>query len=104
MNKEEGKQITGDETAQFMVIEFNRNEKRIVLSHTRLWEQVKTHEKNALQKEQRADADKTRTAVKTIQSKVEKLTLGDLEAVASIKEKLKEEENDQSGSGEAPQQ
>ncbi len=34
-----------------MVIEFDRNEKRIVLSHTRIWEQVKTDEKEAARKE-----------------------------------------------------
>ena len=95
LNKEDGKQISADETAPFMVIEFDRNEKRIVLSHTRIWEQVKTEEREALRKEQRADADKTRKAVKTIQQKVEKPTLGDLGALASIKEKLKQEEKDQ---------
>jgi small subunit ribosomal protein S1 len=95
LNKEDGKQIVLDETAPFMVIEFDRNEKRIVLSHTRIWEQVKTEEREALRKEQRVDADKTRKAVKTIQQKVEKPTLGDLGALASIKEKLKQEEKDQ---------
>jgi len=99
LNKEDGKQVQADETAQFMVIEFDRNEKRIVLSHTRLWEQVKTEEKEALRKEQRADADKTRKAVKNIQQKVEKPTLGDLGALASIKEKLKQEEKDQHPGG-----
>ena len=43
-------------------------------------------------KEAKAEADKTRKAVKTIQSKVEKPTLGDLGALAEIKEKLKQEE------------
>src|SRR6186713_751216 len=99
LNKEDGKQVQADEQAQFMVIEFDRNEKRIVLSHTRLWEQVKTDEKNALQKEARADADKTRKAVKNIQSKVEKPTLGDLGALAQIKEKLEKEEK---GAQETP--
>ncbi len=89
---EDGKQIGADETAQFMVIEFDRNEKRIVLSHTRIWEQAKADEKEAARKEERADADKTRKAVKTIQSKVEKTTLGDLGTLAEIKEKLKQEE------------
>ncbi len=102
LNKEDGKQIVLDETAPFMVIEFDRNEKRIVLSHTRIWEQVKTEEREALRKEQRADADKTRKAVKNIQQKVEKPTLGDLGALASIKEKLKQEEKDQHGQGGTP--
>jgi small subunit ribosomal protein S1 len=92
LHKEDGKQIQADETAQFMVIEFDRNEKRIVLSHTRIWEQAKVEEKEAAKKEARVDADKTRKAVKNIQNKVEKPTLGDLGALAEIKEKLKKEE------------
>jgi small subunit ribosomal protein S1 len=92
LSKEDGKSISADETAQFMVIEFDRNEKRIVLSHTRIWEQAKAEEKNIERKEARTDADKTRKAVKTIQSKVEKPTLGDLGALAEIKEKLQQEE------------
>ena len=73
LNKEDGKQVQADETAQFMVIEFDRNEKRIVLSHTRIWEQVKAEEKEAVRKEARVEADQTKKAVKNIQSKVEKL-------------------------------
>jgi small subunit ribosomal protein S1 len=90
--KEDGKQINADETAQFMVIEFDRNEKRIVLSHTRIWEQVKAEEKDVARKEARTESEKTRKAVKTIQGKVEKPTLGDLGALAEIKEKLQQEE------------
>ena len=90
--KEDGKAIGADETAQFMVIEFDRNEKRIVLSHTSIWEQAKAEEKEAAKKEAKVEADKTKKAVKTIQSKVEKATLGDLGAFAEIKEKLKKEE------------
>jgi small subunit ribosomal protein S1 len=75
-----------------MVIEFDRNEKRIVVSHTRLWEQSKIEEKEAVRKEARVEAEKTKKAVKSIQGKVEKTTLGDLGALAEIKEKLKQEE------------
>lgn len=92
LQREDGKPITADETTQFMVIEFDRNEKRIVVSHTRIWEQSKMEEKEAQKKEARAEADKTKKAVKTIQNKVEKATLGDLGALAEIKEKLKQEE------------
>ena len=97
--KEDGKTVTADETAKFMVIEFDRNEKRIVVSHTRIWEQAKVDEKEAAKKDAKTEADKTRKTVKTLQSKVEKTTLGDLSALASIKEKLQEEEK-QGGSEE----
>ena len=90
--KEDGKAIGADEVAQFMVIEFDRNEKRIVLSHTRIWEQSKLEEKEAAKKEARVESEKTKKAVKNIQGKVEKATLGDLGALAEIKAKLKEEE------------
>jgi len=86
--KEDGKTIGADETASFMVIEFDRNEKRIVLSHTRIWEQGKVEEAEVAKKEAKADSDKTKKAVKNIQSKVEKATLGDLGVLADLKKKM----------------
>ena len=88
--KEDGKQVQAEETAQFMVIEFDRNEKRIVVSHARIWEQAITEEKEVAKKEAKAETEKTKKAVKTIQAKVEKSTLGDLGALAEIKAKLDE--------------
>jgi len=94
LNKEDGTQVKADETAQFVVIEFDRNEKRIVLSHARIWEQHIAEEKEAAKKEAKAESDNTKKAVKNIQSKVEKATLGDLGALAEIKAKLQEGEGD----------
>jgi small subunit ribosomal protein S1 len=88
LTKEDGKSIGADETAQFMVIEFDRNEKRIVLSHSRIWEQGQVEEKEAAKKEARVEAEKTKKAVKTIQNKVEKATLGDLGVLADLKKKM----------------
>ena len=93
LNKEDGKQVVADETAQFVVIEFDRNEKRIVLSHSRIWEQAQAEEKEAVKKEAKVEAEKTKKAVKNIQSKVEKATLGDLGALADIRAKLEGGEN-----------
>ena len=86
--KEDGKQVQAEETAKFMVIEFDRNEKRIVVSHARIWEQAVVEEKEVAKKEAKAETEKTKKAVKTIQSKVEKSTLGDLSALAEIKAKM----------------
>src|SRR6266496_1114533 len=95
--KEDGKSIGAEETAQFMVIEFDRNEKRIVVSHTRIWEQGKVEEAEAAKKEARVESDKTKKAVKTIQNKVEKATLGDLGVLADLKKKMEsgEESNEE---------
>jgi small subunit ribosomal protein S1 len=95
LTKEDGKTVTADETLPFQVIEFDRNEKRILLSHSRIWEQAKAEEAEAAKKEAKVEADKTKKAVKNIQGKVEKATLGDLGALAEIKAKLKEEEGNQ---------
>jgi small subunit ribosomal protein S1 len=86
--KEEGTTIAADETNQFMVIEFDRNEKRIVLSHTRIWERAKQEEVEAEKKAKTAEAETTKKAVKNIQQKVEKATLGDLGVLADLKKKL----------------
>lgn len=91
--KEDGKSVSADETAQFVVIEFDRNEKRIVVSHTRIWEQAVAEEKEAVKREAKADAESTKKAVKNIQGKVEKATLGDLGALAELRAKLEGGEN-----------
>jgi small subunit ribosomal protein S1 len=70
------------------VIEFDRNDKRIVLSHARLWEQVIEEEKQAVIKEKKAEHEVTKKAVKSLQSKVEKSTLGDIGALADLKAKM----------------
>lgn len=101
LTKEDGKSIGADETAQFMVIEFDRNEKRIVISHTRIWEQGKMEEAEAAKKEARVESDKTKKAVKNIQSKVEKATLGDLGVLADLKKKM---EGGEESSSAAPEE
>ena len=91
LRMEDEKTIGIDEIAPFMVIEFDRNDKKIILSHSRIWEQVKADEKNAQIKEKRVDAETTKKAVKNIQSKVEKTTLGDLGVLADLKKKMDNE-------------
>jgi small subunit ribosomal protein S1 len=100
--KEDGKSIAADEVNQFMVIEFDRNDKRIVLSHTRLWEQAKEEEKQAVIKEKKAEAEVTKKAVKNLQSKVEKSTLGDLGVLADLKAKMDSEAAAAAPKAEAP--
>lgn len=92
LRKEDGSTVNADETLPFVIIEFDRNDKRIMVSHSRVWEQVKADEKEAAHKAQQEDVENTKKAVKNLQAKVEKATLGDLSALADLKEKLKNEE------------
>ncbi len=103
LGKEDGKSVGADETAEFMVIEFDRNEKRIVVSHSRIWEQAQIEERDAARKEARAQSEQARKAVKNIQQKVEKPTLGDLGALAQIKERLQQEEKSGGAQQQTPQ-
>lgn len=85
LRKEDGSDINVEDTLEFVIIEFDRNDKRIMASHARVWEQAKADEKEAVAKE-------TKDSVKKVQDKVEKPTLGNLGALADIKAKLKDEE------------
>ena len=100
--KEDGKTVGVDEIAKFMVIEFDRNDKRIVLSHARLWEQVIEEEKQAVIKEKKAEFEVTKKAVKNLQSKVEKSTLGDIGALADLKAKFDNDAADTATTSEEP--
>lgn len=93
LRKEDGTNVEVDETLPFVIIEFDRNDKRIMVSHTRIWEKAKADEKDAARKEAAAETEKTKKAMKNVQSKVEKATLGDLDALAELKEKMKKEED-----------
>src|SRR5690606_6485498 len=94
LRKEDGGTVEADEVIPFTIIEFDRNDKRIMVSHTKVWEQSKADEKEAARKDAAAEGEKTKKAVKNLQSKVEKPTLGDLGALAELKEKLKKAEDD----------
>ncbi len=92
LRKEDETTVSVDETLPFVIIEFDRNDKRIMVSHSKVWEQTKAEEREAENKAAQADAENTKKAVKNIQSKVEKATLGDLGALADLKNKMKSEE------------
>lgn len=101
LRREDEKVIGIDEIEQFMVIEFDRNDKKIILSHSRIWEKEKADEFNAHIKEKRADAETTKKAVKTLQSKVEKTTLGDLGVLADLKRKMEGGADEETPAAEA---
>ena len=88
--KEDGSQAANGETLPFKVIEFNKDSKRIILSHSRTFEDPAREEKKAA-------AKKTRAAKKDDAPKIENVaastTLGDIDALAELKAKLEEGES-----------
>ncbi|MFN5912606.1 MAG: 30S ribosomal protein S1 [Bacteroidota bacterium] len=87
LKKEDGSNAKVDETLDFKVIEFNKDAKKIVVSHTRLFEEGE--DKPAASKGGKKSAgSSTSQAVKAINQNTEKSTLGDLDALAELKEKM----------------
>ncbi len=92
IKKEDGSLAEVDEQLIFKVIEFNRDDKRILVSHSRFYSDSKRSEAQAEKDSQRADKQAAKQAVKQVNSNNEKSTFGDLSAFSQLKEQLKNEE------------
>ena len=93
MAKEDGTSVKAEETAEFKIIEFNKDSKRIVVSHARIWEEVKAEERKEEMNQKKKDAKATISAVKKVKDSVEKSTLGDLGVLAQLKQQMEGAEN-----------
>jgi len=95
--KEDGKQAVADETLTFKVIEFDRKDKKLIVSHTRLWEDLKREQEGEEKQEKVKERKKTKDAVKTVNKQVEKTTLGDLDVLSNLKQKMEKNEKADKG-------
>ncbi|MGD9977693.1 MAG: 30S ribosomal protein S1 [Bacteroidales bacterium] len=85
--KEDGSQAKVDEKLEFKVIEFNKSAKRIILSHSRIFEDDKKVEEKS---EKKSKGSNTQKAVKKLKANLEKTTLGDISELAALKSELEE--------------
>ena len=85
--KEDGSQAQAGETLQFKVIEFNKDSKRIILSHSRTFEDPAREEKKAAAKKNTRKSDSPK-----IENVAATTTLGDLDALAELKAKMEKGE------------
>ena len=83
--KEDGTSLKAGEKAEFKILEFSKNSKRITLSHTRIFEEAKRAEIAAEKAEKKAAAEATKSSVKKLNASVEKTTLGDIAGLAELK-------------------
>jgi small subunit ribosomal protein S1 len=86
--KAEGGSLKAEEVADFKVIEFSKDAKRIVVSHARLHEEVKEEARRADKNSRKAEAEENKKAVKKVKDSVEKTTLGDISALSDLKDKM----------------
>ena len=86
LQKEDGTQAKAGEKLQFKVIEFNKESRRIIVSHSRIFEDVARAEKKAASAAKKS-SKKDETPV--IQNQAAATTLGDIDALAELKAKMK---------------
>jgi small subunit ribosomal protein S1 len=88
--KEDGMMAKVDEKLMFKVIEFNKSAKKIIVSHSRVYEDEKKAAETPVKKAEPATTKKTTRKQK---SSSEKTTLGDISQLAALKEEMEEKEN-----------
>jgi len=86
--KENGTPLKMDEVAEFRIIEFNRDNKRLVISHSRIWEDEKSEARVEEFNARKREAKAATSAVKKVMDSVEKSTLGDLDVLAQLKQQM----------------
>ena len=88
--KEDGSQAQQGEKLPFKVIEFNKESKRIILSHSRTFEDAQRAEAREAKKAKRQSSSRKEEAP-AIQNQAASTTLGDLSALADLKAKMQAE-------------
>lgn len=88
--KEDGTLAKIDEKLQFKVIEFNKSSKKIILSHSRVFEDEKKSVESTARK---SESEPARKGSKKSKPNVEKTTLGDITQLAALKEEMEEKES-----------
>jgi small subunit ribosomal protein S1 len=92
LKKEDGSQAKIEEQLEFMVLEFNKEGKKIVVSHTRLFQEpTETEKKKAAPRAGKGGGQNK--AVKALNESQEKTTLGDIDELAKLKQQM-EDKND----------
>ena len=97
LKKADGKWAEADETLDFKVVEFDRNNKKIIVSHTKLIDDQKEAEQEEVADKKRKEKKEGREDLKAVNKKVEKSTLGDIAGLSELKQKLQDDETDTSG-------
>jgi len=101
LKKEDGQNAKVEETLEFKVIEFNKELKKIVVSHTRTFEEGEDRPSSSAKPSaasktakapKKATVSSTDQAVKAVNENTEKSTLGDFDALAELKEKMEKGE------------
>lgn len=94
IRKDDNTYAEADEVLTVKVIEFNRDDKRIMVSHMRYLDDIRREADEQVRKERDDERQETRKAVKKTQTSVERDTLGDLDVFSQLKEQLSDDGGD----------
>ena len=94
LRKEDGSNAVLEDKLDFIVLEFNKNSRRIMVSHTRTFEEDPKLTKAKESNERKAQSKSASKALQDINSKQEKTTLGDLDVLAGLKQEMEKGESD----------
>lgn len=95
MRKEDGSIAEVDETLTVKVIEFDRDSKRLTVSHSRYVNDIRKEAKDQVSKERTEERENTRKAIQKTSSNIERSTLGDLSAFEQLREQLSNNDDEQ---------
>lgn len=88
IRKDDNSMLDAGETVTVKVIEFNKDDRRLLVSHTRYLEDLKYKAEAAVKAERVKEEGENQAAIADVQKKVEKETLGDLSILAQLREQL----------------
>lgn len=88
IKKEDNTTAGNDETLTFKVIEFNRDDKRIIVSHSRYLEDIRKEADELLETEKSQEREEIKKTIKSTQAKIEHSTLADIEGFSELKEQM----------------
>ncbi|MFN2314650.1 MAG: 30S ribosomal protein S1, partial [Bacteroidales bacterium] len=87
--KEDGTSAVVEDKLNFKVIEFNKGAKKIIVSHSRVFEDER---KGSETSSKRSESENTKKAARKLKSSLEKTTLGDITGLQALKDEMEEKE------------
>jgi len=91
--KPDGSTAKTEEVLDFKVLEFNKEGKKIIVSHSKINEEVAAAEKDAIVSEKKAAGEEAKKAAKKVKDSIEKTTLGDMDVLTNLKADMEKTEN-----------
>lgn len=88
IKKQDGIDVKVDESLNVRVIEFNKDSKRILVSHTDIWKQAERAQNSEKEAENKKRAANTSRYVEKMNKNVEVSTMGDLDVLAQLKAQM----------------